>query len=89
MTALQADVNTTKGAVLNNNNNNNSGANQNDSNDAANPPPRRSRNFRRGRCQQCVENNVFRCTHCLNCGSVDHRRAACPTLNADSSNNLN
>ena len=35
----------------------------------------------RGKCQACVANNVFRCTHCLRCGSGEHRMINCTNNN--------
>ena len=110
MTALRADVNVIKSAVMNNNNpgggedNGDNGGNDNGNgrgngqgngrgnggNRGARNGGRNNRNFRRGRCQQCVEQNRFRCTHCLHCFSTEHRRAECPTYPGNQNNdNLN
>lgn len=30
------------------------------------------------KCRNCYEHNIYRCIHCLKCGSPEHRIAACP-----------
>ena len=36
----------------------------------------RTTRFRK--CALCYKNNVYRCTHCFQCGSGQHRRNECP-----------
>lgn len=37
----------------------------------------------RGRCKNCVENNVFKCVHCLLCCQEGHRANECPNKQSD------
>ena len=43
---------------------------------------RNNRNGRnRGRCDECVQNNVFRCPHCFVCRGEGHKSTECPARN--------
>ena len=37
----------------------------------------------RGRCKNCVGNNVFKCVHCLLCCQEGHRANECPNRQGD------
>ena len=46
------------------------------------PHPRNNRNGRnRGRCDECVQNNVLRCPHCFVCKGEGHKSTECPVRN--------
>ena len=38
------------------------------------------------RCTNCVQNKVFRCSHCFKCGSEEHRIADCKVDSEKSKN---
>ncbi len=89
---FRADMNEMKTLFRENQNyNNNRGSgyenreNRDNNNNNANLVPlgQRNQNNNQNRrriwkCQNCLDNNVWRCTHCWNCGGDDHKAAACP-----------